>query len=127
MKTNILKKWIILGVLEGLLSLVLISVAPIFLNSDRPWIGFLIWLGVIGLLVSSVLYVIYRLIDAHRARKLFVSSFPEYHYLGTLDFLGFSHAHVAKNLNTFLAAQADPDFQSLQISPLDLLRGAQHK
>jgi hypothetical protein len=120
MKT--LRQWVVYGIAEILLSLVLLSVAPIFLNSSQPILGFLIWLVVVGMLSSSVVYVVFNLTHAYQARRLFLRKFPEYSYLSLKYFLGLSTSDIAQTMEVFEAAKEDPDFQSLQISPLDLLR-----
>ena len=127
MRTNTIRTWVVVGVVEVLLSLWLIASAPRFLNSNKPILGFLIWLSVPTLLGSSGLYVVLRLVDAQRARNIFVSRFPEYSYLTMVDFLEFSAAHVAQHLEQFEAAKDDPDFQYVCHSPLDFLQGAKQK
>ncbi|NES85906.1 MAG: hypothetical protein F6K10_33490 [Moorea sp. SIO2B7] len=64
-----------------------------------------------------------RIKDAKKARKLFISKFPEYSYLETKDFLELPATHVAQNLEMLEAAKNDPQLQTLNISLIDLLRG----
>lgn len=119
-----LRKWIGIGLAEVVLSLVLIAIAPHFLNSPNPTPGFLIWLAVPTLLGGSGLYVVYRIVDAQRARRLFISAFPEYAHLSLKSFLAISAAQVSANLEMLHAARDDADFQSLRISLFDLLRSS---
>ncbi|MDY7015510.1 MAG: hypothetical protein SVX43_18325 [Cyanobacteriota bacterium] len=63
MKLNTLQKWGIVGAVEIVLSLILLAVAPVFLNSNKPAIGFAIWLAVPTLLGSSGLYATHRIVD----------------------------------------------------------------
>ncbi|MGK7873973.1 MAG: hypothetical protein AB4426_11875 [Xenococcaceae cyanobacterium] len=121
---NTIQKWVTIGVVEVLMSLILISIAPVFLNSDKPMIGFLIWFAVPTILGGSGFYVALRITDAKKARKLFISKFPEYFYLGITDFLELPYTHIATNLEMLEAAKNDPEFQTLNVSLLDLLHGA---
>ena len=45
MKT--LKRWLLWGAVWGVVSLMLMAIAPTFLNSHYPLLGFLIWLTVV--------------------------------------------------------------------------------
>jgi hypothetical protein len=121
MKLSTLQRWAAVTIAEIVLSLLLIAFAPIFLNSSQPLIGFLMWASVPFLLGGSALYVVIRLVDARKARKLFISRFPEYRYLSIKDFLEISTAAVAQSLEMLDVARSDLDFQALHISPLDLL------
>lgn len=112
-----------MGFVEVLLSLILIATAPRYLNSDKPQIGFLIWAFVPVLLGGSTVYVTLRLSEAKKSRRLFVSQFPEYAALTSVDFLTVSPTQVSEALEALALLQADPDFQALSISPLDFLRG----
>lgn len=114
--------WIAIGVVEILLSLFLFAIAPIFLNSNQPTIGFLIWLAVPTLLSASGLYVGLRIAEALRARHLFITRFPQYRPLGVLPFLDLSVRQVVARLELLDSLRDDPDWQALQISPLDFLR-----
>ena len=124
MKIKTIQTWVVFGAVEVLLSLILIAAAPRFLNSDKPMVGFLIWLIVPTLLGSSGVYVAIKLADAQTGRKLFLAKFPEYEYLKLADFLELSSADVAQRLELLEAIKDDPDFQQLCISPLDFLNGA---
>lgn len=121
---NLVRQWLVIGVAEVLLSLILIAVAPRYLNSDKPQVGFLMWASVPVLMGSSLLYVTRRLNDAQKSRRLFISRFPEYSALTLADFLTIPSAQVVESLETLELLQSDPDFQMLSISPLDFLRGA---
>ncbi len=124
LSSNTLLKWGAIALVELIVALILIAIAPIFLNSSQPVIGFLIWVGVVVLLGGSGVYAIARIRDGYRARKLFITAFPAYSYLGVQDFLEISSHQVRQTIDTIQTAQADPEFSSLQISPLDVLQGA---
>jgi hypothetical protein len=61
-----------------------------FLNSDRPLIGLLIWLFVIGILSISLLSLLLKLRDAYAARQIIIARFSDYSYLKLIDCLGLS-------------------------------------
>ncbi|MDX2215435.1 MAG: hypothetical protein SFY66_19385 [Oculatellaceae cyanobacterium bins.114] len=94
MKANLIHRWIAIGFVEIVLSLCLIAVAPRFLNSNRPAIGFLMWLTVPVLLGSSGLYVSVKWVNAQTVRDRFVTRFPQYSSLAITDFLDLSVAQV---------------------------------
>ncbi len=121
------RHWLIIGIAEVLLSLVLIATAPRYLNSDKPQIGFLMWAFVPVLLGGSTVYVMLRLSEAKKSRRLFVRRFPEYAALTPADFLTVSSTQVSEALEALELLQSDPDFQTLSISPLDFLRGVKNK
>ena len=116
-----LKRWLLIGVSEIILSLILISIAPVFLNSKKPLVGFLIWFTVPTVLVSSSVYAVGKLAAANKARKIFVTAFPEYSYLGVSDFLELSPAHVASQINLLVAAKETPEVQEFNISLFEIL------
>lgn len=124
MKLNTIQKWLAVGVAEILLSLVLFAIAPIFLNSNKPAIGFAIWFAVPTLLGGSGLYAACRVADARKARKLFLKRFPEYAHLGLAEFLEISSKQAIENLEILEAIQNDPDCQTLNLSPFDVLKDA---
>lgn len=104
-----------------ILSLVLIAIAPVFLNSDKPIFGFIIWLAVPTTLCGSGIYAGIRINDAIHAKKLLTRKFPEYRHLPITKFLDLSSDYVEANLEMLELAQSDPDFQNLNISLFDLL------
>ena len=89
------KQWLAVAVGEIILSLVLISLAPTFLNSKKPFWGFVIWLSVPTVLASSSIYGLNKLMAARKARKMFITAFPEYSHLGVAEFIELSPARVA--------------------------------
>jgi hypothetical protein len=107
--------------------LILLAIAPLFLNSSQPIIGFLIWLAIPLILGSSTTYTLRRIVDAHKARDIFVASFPEYSHLKTIDFLGIPSEEMRQRLEAFAAIQDDPDCDILNIAPLDLLHKTKRK
>ena len=116
-----LKRWLLIGISEIILSLILISIAPIFLNSKKPFVGFLIWFTIPTVLVSSSVYAVGKLTAANKARKIFVTAFPEYSYLRVSDFLELSPAHVASQINLLVAAKETPEVQEFNISLFEIL------
>lgn len=127
MKITAIKKWILIGIGEIIICLLLIAAAPIFINSNFPWIGLLIWCFVIGLAGFSALYVVTKYLDARQARHIFLAKFPEYSYLKTTDFLGLSYLYVSRKLETIESLKDDPDWKALNISPYDLLSQRKRK
>jgi hypothetical protein len=123
LKNRTLQTWILIGLIEIVIGLILMTIAPIFLNSDRPLIGFLIWLFVLILLVSSLIWVVWRVRDAYQSRKLFIRHFPQYRQLGVIDFLDIPFHRVKQNLLMLEAVYNDPDWENLGMSLLDLLKG----
>jgi uncharacterized membrane protein YhaH (DUF805 family) len=126
LKSKIIRQWIAIAVVEIVLSLILLAIAPIFLNSNQPIFGFLIWFAIPTILIPSGVYVMMRLQDAQKSRQIFVSRFPEYSYLQITDFLEFTSIYVAENLEMLENAKNDPSLESLNISLLDLLRNQKH-
>lgn len=124
MKLNTIQKWVAVGVAEVFLSLILFAVAPIFLNSNKPAIGFALWFAVPTMLGGSGLYAARRAADARKARKLFLKRFPEYAHLGLAEFLEISPEQVIENLEMLEAIQNDPDCQALNLSPFEILKDA---
>ena len=122
MRINTLQKWLTIGVSEIVLSLILIAIAPNFLNSDKPVVGLIIWLSVPTILGGSGTYVVWRIADAQKARKIFLTQFPEYNYLETSDFLEISSRDVVRTLPLLAATQSDPDFPILNINLFELLQ-----
>ncbi len=127
MKTKILRRWFMLGTIQLVLSLILAAIAPFFLNSSIPIVGFLIWAGILCMLLGSGTYISLQLRSAAQCRRQFLAQFgelfPDYRSLSTLDFLGIPPVHLADRLEQYSLAAADPDFQSLEISPLAFVRG----
>jgi hypothetical protein len=117
-----LQKWLTIGIAEIVLSLFLIAIAPIFLNSNKPLLGFAIWLFVPTLLSSSGIYVTVKIIDAQKARSLFIQHFSNYSYLKIDSFLGFSAVDIEQNLKLLEAVNNDPSFDDLGISLIDILK-----
>jgi hypothetical protein len=104
-----------------LLCLFLLAIAPIFLNSNLPIIGFAIWFAIPLMLGSSIVYIIRKIVDTIKARDKFLEVFPEYSYLKIADFLGISSGEMSQQLEAYMAIQDEPDRDILNIAPLDLL------
>ncbi|NJO94100.1 MAG: hypothetical protein HC820_06595 [Hydrococcus sp. RM1_1_31] len=121
MRINTIQRWVIIGFFELIISLFLISIAPLFLNSNQPIIGLLIWLSVPTVLGGSGIYVALKISNAQKARRLFLAKFPQYSYLEIEKFIEISRDRIAQNLDLLEAANNDPEFQRLNVSLLDLL------
>ena len=121
MKT--IRTWVWMGIAEGVLILVLAAIAPIFINSTFPILGFFIWIIIMGLISGSVGYILWRLRDASLARTLFIRVFPDYGYLGILAFLDCSSTRVKKTIELWQDIHHEPEFQALNMSPLEFLVG----
>lgn len=115
------KSWLLIGAGEIILALTLIAIAPNFLNSKKPFWGFMIWLTVPTVLGCSSIYTGRKLFAAHQARKIFVTAFPEYSNLEVSDFLELSPAHVASQIDLLRSVQATTEVQELNISLFEVL------
>ncbi|MEM9216898.1 MAG: hypothetical protein AAGD25_21425 [Cyanobacteria bacterium P01_F01_bin.150] len=124
MKT--IRTWAWIGLAEGLLVLGLAAIAPHFINSPFPIIGFFIWFIIIGLMGGSIGYILWRLRDAYLARIIFINSFPIYRYLGMTSFLDYSSSRVQKMIKLWEIIHDEPEFKSLNMSPLEFLLGHKH-
>ena len=116
-----LKRWLLVGVSEIIVSLALISVAPTFLNSKKPTVGFLIWFTVPTVLTGSGIYAVVKLVAASQARKIFVTAFPEYSYLEASEFLELSPTHVASQIDLLISAKETSEVRELNISLFEIL------
>lgn len=112
-----------MGMAEGVLILVLAAIAPTFINSTFPLFGFFIWIAIVGLLGSSIFYILWRFRDAYYARNIFIQTFPEYKYLGLISFLDCSLVRVKKMISLWQDIHHEPEFKSLNMSPLEFLVG----
>ena len=116
-----LKHMLLVGISEIIISLALISIAPTFLNSKKPWLGFAIWFTVPTVLASSSIYAARKLTAAKRARKIFITAFPEHADLGIDRFLDMSPTHVASQINLLMAVKENSAIQELNISLFEIL------
>lgn len=116
-----LKQWLAIAVSEIVLALVLISLTPRFLNSKKPWLGFAIWFTVPTVLASSSIYAVGKLAAAHQARKIFITAFPEYSYLGTSAFIELSPTQVASAIELLKAVRATSEIEEYNISLFEIL------
>ena len=119
----IVLRWMIWGIGEVLLTLVLATIAPVFINSSWAWIGFLLWLGIILLWIGSVLYVINVVGEAWAVRRLIVRHFPQYHDRSWCDFVGLSLTQVRRTVAAWYELHQDRDFQAIGLSPLEFIKG----
>ena len=113
--------WLAIGISEITLSLILIAIAPTFLNSKKPWLGFAIWFTVPTVLASSSIYAVNKVLAANKARKVFLSSFPEYSALGVSEFLELSPEYVASQLDLLLTIKETAEIQEYNISLFEIL------
>lgn len=119
----ILRQWVAIAVGELVLSMVLLAIAPTFLNSKQPWIGFAIWIAVPAMLGGSGLYGAARSLDAQRAHRLFCQTCPTWaDRVSLLDFLDIPFHTVQATLPQLQAWEETDEIQVLHLSPLDLLR-----
>ncbi|MEM1426319.1 MAG: hypothetical protein AAGF75_07190 [Cyanobacteria bacterium P01_H01_bin.130] len=119
----ILRRWLVIAVGELGLSLVLLAIAPTFLNSNAPWLGFAIWIAVPVLIISSALYGVGQLLSARRAHALFCQACPAWaDTVSPLDFLGIPVAQVQRSLPQLQAWEDTDQTRLMHLSPLDLLR-----
>ncbi|WP_156815612.1 hypothetical protein [Pseudanabaena sp. PCC 6802] len=107
--------------------LILLAIAPIFLNSNLPIIGFAIWFAIPLMFGSSIIYIIRKIVDTIKTRDKFIGVFPEYSYLKITDFLGISSREMSQRLEAYMAIQDESDRDILNITPLDLLHQPQRK
>ena len=113
---------IAIAITEIVIALGAFAIAPQFLNSKRPAVGFAIVLGVPMALGSSAAYALWRVADARRARALVWQVCPELTDLRVLDFIDIPADRVRQRLPDLRTIADDPDAPHLQLSPLDLLR-----
>ena len=116
-----LKRWLLWGAVWGVLSLVLMAIAPIFLNSYHPLLGFLIWFIVAVGWLRYGNTIILRWLRARQSRRLFLRKYPQYSSLTWVNFLNVSPQQVQQDLETLSIAQTDADYQSLNLSPDDFV------
>ena len=116
-----LKRWLLVGASEIILALALIAMAPTFLNSKKPMMGFLIWSTVPTVLAGSSIYAVGKLRAANKARTIFVTAFPEYAYLEISDFLNLSPTHVASQIDLLISAKETSEVRELNISLFEIL------
>ena len=116
-----LKRWLVIAVSEIVMSLVLIAIAPTFLNSKKPIFGFLIWFAVPTVVGSSSIYAANKLIAASKARTIFVTAFPEYSYLKTTDFIELSPKQVASQVSLLTSIKETSAIEEFNISLFEIL------
>ena len=116
-----LKRWLVIAVSEIVISLVLIAIAPTFLNSKKPFLGFLIWFAVPTVIGSSSIYAANKIVAANRARTTFITAFPEYSYLKTADFIELSPKHVASQISLLTSIKKTSAIEEFHISLFEIL------
>lgn len=115
-----IKQWVAVAISEIIISLILIAIAPNFLNSKKPFFGFLIWFTVPTVIGSSSIYAANKLIAANKARTIFVTAFPKYSYLKTTDFIDLSPQQVASQIS-LLASIQESAIEDFNISLFEIL------
>ncbi|MCG9885372.1 MAG: hypothetical protein MH825_07330 [Cyanobacteria bacterium] len=113
---------ILVAALEGIVAVVALAIAPHWLNSDHPALGFAILVGVPMMLIGSVAYGLWRVVDAHRARHLLLALCPDQAHLSWVDFLTIPARRVRQRGADLRAIATDPAARELGLSPLDLLQ-----
>lgn len=116
------QRWLLTALAEILLGLLLFAIAPFFLNSPWPLLGFAIVLGVPIAWVGSLGYGLWRWLDARRARTLLAQYEPVYRRLRTVQLLTISSRAVEEAIETLQLLNQDETYRVLNRSPLDLLQ-----
>lgn len=116
-----LKYWLLIGASEIILALALIAMAPTWLNSKKPWIGFAIWLTAPMMLTTSSIYAVTKLTAANKSRTIFVTAFPEYSHLAARDFLELPPAYVSSQIDLLKAVKNTESITELNISLFEIL------
>ncbi|MBD2160127.1 hypothetical protein H6F46_05405 [Limnothrix sp. FACHB-1083] len=116
------QRWLLTALAEILLGLLLFAIAPFFLNSHWPLLGFAIVLGVPIAWVGSLGYGLWRWLDARRARTLLAQYDPVYRRLRTVQLLAISSRSVEEAIETLQLLNQDEAYRVLNRSPLDLLQ-----
>ncbi|MBD2634148.1 hypothetical protein H6G52_02130 [Limnothrix sp. FACHB-881] len=116
------QRWLLTALAEILLGLLLFAIAPFFLNSHWPLLGFAIVLGVPIAWVGSLGYGLWRWLDARRARTLLAQYDPVYRRLRTVQLLAISSRSVEEAIETLQLLNQDETYRVLNRSPLDLLQ-----
>ena len=118
---NKLKRWFAIAVSEIILAFILIAIAPVFLNSNKPIWGFLIWFAVPTTLAGSSVYAARKLAAANKARNVFIATFPEYSYLGIERFIDLTPEGVASQIDLLISAKESEEVRELNISLFEIL------
>ena len=116
------QRWLLTALGEILLGLILFAIAPFFLNSPWPLLGFAIVLGVPIAWIGSLGYGLWRWLDARRARTLLAQYDPVYRRLRTVQLLTISSRAVEEAIETLQLLNQDETYRALNRSPLDLLQ-----
>jgi len=123
----LLWRWIQIGLVELVLTLVLASIAPVFINSAYPWFGFLIWLGIIVAWIYSICSVAIVLWKAARVRRLFLRHFPEENDRSVFAFTGLSVTTAQRSISEWQYLVKDEEFREMGLSPLAFIKAEQNQ
>lgn len=119
---KILQRWLTIALLELLAAGVALAIAPIFLNSNHPEVGFALWLAVPLVLGGSAAWAGVRVAQARRSRALWLRATddPASQALSWVDFLAIPPEQVETAIANLQAGAEE--LAQLQIAPIDLLR-----
>jgi len=123
----LLWRWIQIGLVELALTLILASIAPVFINSAHPWLGFLIWLGIVVAWIYSIVSVAIVLWEAARVRRLFWHHFPEENDRSLFAFTGLSLSRVQRSISEWQYLVKDEEFREMGLSPLTFIKVEQNQ
>ena len=118
----LLLRWILVGLAELVLTLVLASIAPVFINSAYPWLGFLIWLGILIGWIFSILSVAIVLAEAARGRRLVLRHFPEENDRSLFAFTGLTLPKVKRRIAEWQDLVEDEEFREIGLSPWEFIK-----
>jgi uncharacterized membrane protein len=118
----LLLRWILVGLAELVLTLVLASIAPVFINSAYPWLGFLIWLGILIGWIFSILSVAIVLAEAARVRRLVLRHFPEENDRSLFAFTGLTLPKVKRRIAEWQDLVEDEEFREIGLSPWEFIK-----
>ena len=106
---------------EIIISLILIAIAPTFLNSKKPFWGFLIWFTVPTAIGSSSICAAKTLIAANKAKTIFITAFPEYSELKTTDFIELSPEWVTSQISLLTSIKETSAIEEFNLSLFEIL------
>jgi hypothetical protein len=115
---TLLLHWILWGMGQVFLTLVLTSIAPIFINSNAPILGLLIWISIVCLWLGSLLYVSTTLWRAKQVQRRFIHHFPQEPDYSIWEFVGLNWVKVDQRLEAWERLKEDEAFSDLNLSPL---------
>ena len=127
MINNKLKSWLAIAISEVMLALILMAIAPTWLNSKKPIFGFLIWFAVPTMLGTSSIYAVKKLTAANQAKNIFITEFPEHSALKATDFLELSPEWVSSQISLLKEIKETSAIQEFDISLFEILEQTKHE